>query len=68
VRAQLMAKAAQEAKHEAWLTNFGGMLAEMVADLTRAIINSEHITAREGRAWRPTARSGNPGFVLTVVC
>lgn len=46
VRAQLMAKAAQEAKREAWLTNFGGMLAETVSELARAILNPEQTPQR----------------------
>ena len=46
VRAQLMAKAAQEARREAWLTNFGAMLAETVAELARAIVNPEQTPQR----------------------
>ena len=46
VRAQLLAKAAQEAKREAWLTNFGGMIAAAAGEFARAIINPEQTPAR----------------------
>jgi hypothetical protein len=46
VRAHLMAKAAQEARREAWLTNFGGMLAAAVMELARAIINPQQTPQR----------------------
>jgi hypothetical protein len=46
VRAQLLAKAAQEARRGAWLTNFGGMLASAIAELARAIINPQQTPQR----------------------
>jgi len=46
VRAQLLAKAAQEARRGAWLSNFGGMLAETVSELVRAIVNPEQTPQR----------------------
>ena len=46
VRSKLMAKAAQEARREAWLTNFGGMLAAAASEFARAIINPEQTPQR----------------------
>ena len=59
MRSKLMAKAAQEARREAWLTNFGGMLAAAAGDLARAIINPEQTPQR--------AVAGGAGLRLVAV-
>jgi hypothetical protein len=50
MRAQLLAKVAQEARREAWLTNFGGMLAAAAGEFARAIINPEQTPQRAVRS------------------
>lgn len=46
VRAQLLAKAAQEARREAWLTNFGGLISMAASKFANAIINPEQTPQR----------------------
>ncbi|MCC7368569.1 MAG: hypothetical protein IT306_09110 [Chloroflexi bacterium] len=46
MRAQLLDKAVQEARREAWLTDFFGMLASASRELAHAIVNPEQVPQR----------------------
>ncbi len=46
VRSQLMARAAEDEKRKAWMSNFAGLLAASVAELGRAIVNPEQAPQR----------------------